>query len=367
MRIKLIKITVQELFEGYTDDGESGVVGYNGNLDIRPRYQREFIYNDKQRDAVIDTLLKGFPLNTMYWSAQQNNKFEIIDGQQRTVSICQYLDGAFSTIDPFLNKRCYFHSQSKTKQEQIKNYSLSVYVCNGTDDERLSWFKTINIAGEALTNQELRNAVYAGSWTTDAKRYFSKRGCVAQEIGKPYLKGTAIRQEYLETAIRWIAMKASIEGYMSKHQHDSSANQLWEYFQSVIDWIKKTFTKKHPSMKGVDWGFLYSEHGDKNINQKKIEKKVSKLIMDDDVTNKSGIYPYVLTGDEHHLSIRAFSEGIKQQVYEKQKGVCNGCKGCFPIEKMDADHIDPWHSGGKTIIENCQMLCKSCNRRKAGK
>jgi hypothetical protein len=360
MKIQLKEITVRELTKGFEDNAEAGVVGYGGKLDIRPPYQREFIYKDKQRDAVINTITKEFPLNVMYWAVREDGNFEIIDGQQRTISVCQYVKGDFS-----INGLA-FHNLPKDKQEQILNYKLTVYQCSGTDSEKLDWFRTINIAGEKLTDQELRNAVYSGTWVTDAKRYFSKNGCVAYQTGSDYLNGSPIRQDYLETAIKWIS-NGKIEGYMSEHQHDQNAAALWRYFQDVITWVSTTFTKKRKFMKGVEWGILYNTYKDEKYDTKKIEEETEKLILDDDVTKKSGIYPYILTRNEKYLSIRAFSDAIKQKVYEKQKGVCVKCKEKFEIEEMEADHITPWHEGGKTIENNCQLLCKECNRRKSGK
>ena len=360
MKIELKKITVRELTNGFEDNDENGVVGYGGKLDIRPLYQREFIYKDKQRDAVIDTVTKKFPLNVMYWAVRENGDFEIIDGQQRTISVCQYVNGDFS-VDGLA-----FHNLPNDKKEQILDYELTVYFCSGTDSEKLEWFKIINIAGEKLTDQELRNAVYSGSWVSDAKRYFSKNGCAAYGIGSDYLNGSPIRQEYLETAIKWIS-NGKIEDYMSKHQHDQNASALWRYFQDVITWVSTTFTKKRKFMKGVEWGTLYNTYKDEKYNTKEIEEETEKLILDDDVTKKSGIYPYILTRNEKYLSIRAFSDATKQKIYEKQKGVCVACKEKFEIEEMEADHITPWHEGGKTIEKNCQLLCKECNRRKSGK
>jgi len=260
----------------------------------------------------------------------------------------------------------YIQNLRKDQREQILNYKLMIYLCSGTDSERLEWFRTINIAGEKLTDQELRNAVYAGSWTADAKRYFSKTGCVAYQIGKDYLDGTPIRQDYLETAIDWIS-EGKIEDYMSKHQHNTDAKVLWDYFQAVIDWIKTVFTNYRKEMKGVPFGHLYNEFKDKKPDSKKLEKEIAKLMEDEDVTNKKGIYTYVLTGEEKHLNIRAFTDKQKREAYEKQKGKCEKCKKRFEIEEMEADHIKPWHEGGKTISGNCQMLCKQCNRTKSGK
>jgi len=360
MKIQLKEITVRELVEGYQDNAENGIVGYGGKLDIRPPYQREFIYKDKQRDAVIHTLTQDFPLNIMYWAVRGDGNFEVIDGQQRTISICQYVHKVFS-----YDMR-YFDNLQDDEQAQILNYKLMVYFCEGTDSEKLKWFETINIAGEKLTKQELRNAVYSGSWVSDAKRYFSKNGCVAYNIGKDYLNGVAIRQESLETAIDWLS-KGNIESYMGNHQHEADAKELWSYFQSVINWVKIIFPKYRKEMKGIDWGFLYNEFKDHKLDAKKLEEEVSKLMQDEDVSNKKGIYEYVLTRKERHLNIRAFSDKQKRESYEKQKGICAVCQKTFRIEEMEADHITPWHLGGQTVAENCQMLCKEDNRRKSGK
>ena len=365
MKIELKAIKIRALTNGYEDNEEDGVVGFGNKLDIRPPYQREFIYNDKQRDAVINTITKDFPLNVMYWAVRGDGKYEIIDGQQRTISICQYVNNDFS-----INGLA-FHNLTKDNQEQILDYELMVYFCEGSDSEKLEWFKTINIAGEKLTDQELRNAVYSGSWVTDAKKYFSKTKCVAYQVGSDYLNGSPIRQDYLETAIKWIS-NSQIKDYMSKHHHDPNASALWIYFQSVISWIEAVFPKKYNKnrkkfMKGVDWGTLFNQYKDEILNADKLEKEIAKLILDDDVNKKSGIYPYTLTRNEKYLSIRSFTDSMKQKVYEKQKGICTKCREYFEINEMEADHITPWHEGGKTIEENCQMLCKECNRRKSGK
>ncbi|GAB1463288.1 HNH endonuclease family protein [Pedobacter sp.] len=360
MQIKLKEITVRELTNGYQDNEENGVVGYGGKLDIRPPYQREFIYKDKQRDAVINTITKNFPLNVMYWAVREDGNFEVIDGQQRTISISQFADGDFA----FQNR--YFHNLQKDEQAKILDYKLMVYLCSGTDSEKLEWFRTINIAGEKLTDQELRNAVYAGSWVSDAKRYFSKNNCPAYNMGSDYLSGAPIRQEYLETTIEWIS-NSSIENYMAEHQNNPNANELWLYFQSVINWVKAVFPKYRNEMKGIEWGFLYNEFKDKNPDSKKLEKEITKLMQDQDVTNKKGIYWYVLNRKEKHLNIRAFDDNQKREAYERQKGICKVCRKHFKIEEMEADHIKPWHEGGKTSADNCQMLCKEDNRRKSGK
>ena len=361
MNIELKEITIQELSDGFEDNNEDGVVGFGGKLDIRPPYQREFIYKDKQRDAVINTITKNFPLNVMYWAVREDGTFEVIDGQHRTISICQYVNGDFA----FQNR--YFHNLKADEKEKILNYTLMVYVCSGTESEKLEWFKTINIAGEKLTEQELRNAVYTGSWVSDAKRYFSKSGCVAYNIGSDYLNGSPIRQEFLETAIDWIS-EGKIENYMATHQHDPNATALWLYFQSVITWVNATFTvKRKKFMKGIQWGLFYNKYKDVVFDTKAIEEETARLIADDEVEKKSGIYAYILTKDERYLGIRTFSDSVKQKVYENQKGICPICKNHFDISEMEGDHITPWVEGGKTIEENCQMLCKDDNRRKSSK
>jgi hypothetical protein len=359
MKIELKEINVKKLTTGFADNAEQGVVAYGGNLDIRPPYQREFIYKDKQRDAVIDSVRRDFPLNVMYWAVRDDGGYEVIDGQQRTLSICQYVNGDFS-----INGLA-FHNLKDDQQQQILDYEVMVYFCSGTDSEKLDWFRTINIAGEEHTDQELRNAVYAGPWTADAKRYFSKTGCPAHALAGDYLRGSAIRQEYLETAIAWRS-DGKIEEYMSKHQHNNNATPLWQYFQNVIGWVKATFPEYRREMKGVNWGVLYSDFKDTEFDTNRLEKHVARLMQDDDVEKKSGIYSYVLDGDEKHLNIRAFSDNMKREAYERQKGICVRCKKKFPLHEMEGDHVKPWRESGKTNAANCQMLCKEDNRRKSG-
>lgn len=360
MKIELREIPVSELTDGYVDHEEAGVLGYGGKLDIRPPYQREFIYKDKQRDAVIGTLTKSFPLNVMYWAVREDGSFEVIDGQQRTLSICQFVEGDFAF------KGRYFHNLQKDEKEQILNYPLMVYLCSGTDSEKLEWFKTINIAGEKLTDQELRNAVYSGPWLSDAKKYFSKNTCPAHGLGSEFVTGSSIRQELLQTVISWIN-EGDIDGYMAKQQNKPNARELWLYFQSVISWVKATFPTYRREMKHVSWGDLYNAHKGDEIDCDKLETEISRLMADDDVTNKKGIYSYVLNRKERNLNIRGFNDNEKREAYERQKGICPACNNHFAIEKMEGDHITPWHLGGKTKADNCQMLCVDDNRRKSGK
>jgi hypothetical protein len=363
MNIELHRIPVRKVISGYKDSAEEGVVAYDGRLDIRPKYQREFVYTGKQRDAVIETIIKGFPLNVMYWIKNDQGNFEVLDGQQRTISIGQYVNGDFSVNDR------YFHNLTDTEQNQILDYELMIYFCDGNARERLDWFQIINIAGVKLTDQEIRNAVYAGPWLSDAKLKFSKSNCAAYRLandGGQLIKGSPIRQEYLETALTWIS-KGKIVEYMAIHQHDENADELWEYFQTVISWARKTFPIYRHEMSTVNWGELYNEYKDTTSNVNELEAEIQKLMEDDDVTKKSGIYPYVLTRKEKYFSIRTFTDAMTRSAYEKQKGICPACSKHWDISEMEADHITPWSEGGKTIDQNCQLLCKEDNRRKSNK
>ena len=369
MKIELREIPVQEVVQysqhlkecqGYKDRGEEGVYGMAGRLNIRPQYQREFVYGTAKRNAVINTVRNEFPLNVLYWVVNRDGSYEVLDGQQRLISIGQYVYGDYSIDD------VYFRNLPEDQQNQILNYKLMVYFCEGTDSEKLDWFRTVNIAGEKLTDQELRNAVYAGPWVSDAKRYFSRTGCAAYQLGADYLKGVAIRQDYFETALKWIN-DGDVEDYMARYQFEKEARELWGYFQNVIDWVRKTFPKYRREMKGLPWGELYNTHKDETFDPEKLEAQVSSLMADEDVQKKSGIYLYVLTGDEKHLRIRAFDLRQRREAYERQEGVCIHCGERFEFGEMEADHITPWSKGGKTIPENCQMLCLQCNRTKSAK
>jgi len=360
MKIELKRVSVRAIVNGYENNKEEGVIGYGGKLNIRPKYQREFIYKEKQAVAVVDTIKKNFPLNVLYWVENEDGTFEVLDGQQRIMSICEYV------VDGFSREFQFFHNLSKEEQDELLDYEMMVYFCTGTDSEKIDWFKTINIAGEKLTNQELRNAIYTGKWLTEAKKHFSKPDCPAFDIGKKYLKGSPIRQDYLETVIKWIS-NDHVGQYMSTHQQKSNANELWLYYQAVLNWIGAVFPTYRREMKGVQYGFLYNEFKDTEFDPDTIEREVLNLMKDEDVTKKSGIYSYILTGNEKHLNVRSFSKNQKRETYENQKGICAKCEGEFELSEMEADHITPWHEGGKTILENCQMLCRKCNRTKAGK
>jgi hypothetical protein len=360
MKIELHEIAIREVANGYIDNNEEGVVGYGGELNIRPAYQREFVYKDKQRDAVIETIRKNFPLNVMYWVINANGTYEMLDGQQRTISFCQYVQGDFS-----LDYQ-YFHNLTEPEKEQILDYKLMIYFCEGNDKEKLDWFKIINIAGEKLYDQELRNAIYTGPWLSDAKTKFSKSNAPAYLLANKYVNGSPIRQDFLETAISWLA-DGEIEKYMSEHQHDQNSNELWLYFQAVINWVDMTFLRYRREMKGVNWGKLFNSFNGTRLNTDRLETEIVRLMQDEDVTKKSGIYDYLLTRNERSLNIRAFTENMKREAYERQEGICPICKRHFEIEEMEGDHITPWSEGGKTIADNCKMLCKPDNRDKSDK
>ncbi len=363
MKIQQKSITVREVIDGYRDKKEEGVIGYGGQLDIRPSFQREFVYDGKQKRAVINSILKGYPLNVMYW-VKRNDKLEVLDGQQRTISICSFIQRDFAI--QVNGKYQYFHNLSENMQKKILDYELTVYFCEGTDDETLEWFEIVNIAGEKLRLQELRNAIYGGPWVESAKRFFSRPKSAAEGVGGIFLSGSAIRQDYLETAIDWYS-EGEIIRFMAKHQHETDATELWDYFNSVINWVKFVFPNYHKTMKGINWGALYKEYKYSYKVPKNNAKEVLRLLKDDDVSNKRGIYEFILSGREHLLNIRKFSDSDKETQYASQKGICPWCKQKFPIAQMDGDHIKPWSEGGKTTLENLQMLCKQCNRTKGVK
>lgn len=373
MTIKQIEVTVGEITRGYVNNDELGVRGYGGRLDIRPPYQREFIYNEREQQAVITTVLHGYPLNVMYWVRRGDDAecpYEVMDGQQRTLSLCEYVDGKFS--HEFKN----FFNQPEDIRRRILDYRLTIYVCDGEPSEKLEWFKTINIAGKPLNEQEINNAIYAGPFVSDAKRHFSKSNCGAYRLAKDLVAGTPLRQDFLKKALEWIAAHEtrqgrpqSVVGYMADHQHDPNANNLWSYFQNVINWAITNFDLRHfrKIMKGLDWAALYDRYHGLTLDTEALAKRISALMGDDEVQRQQGIIPYVLTGDERYLDLRAFPEGMKLAAWERQGHVCPLCGKEFGYEFMEGDHITPWREGGRTVAENCQMLCRECNRRKGGK
>lgn len=366
-----IKISVRELFDGYVNNDEEGVRGYHGKLNIRPPYQREFVYKDKQRNAVIETINKGRPLGLIYFVKNSDGTYELLDGQQRITSICAYLSNDYS-----INEKNFYNLLDEEKNK-ILDYKLNVTICkDGTDKEKLEWFETINTGGEKLTNQELLNINYLGSWLEDAKRKFSKTGCVAYKLGNKYVKGSPIRQEYLETALSWIS-GGNVANYMSAHQHDKNANELWLYFNSVINWVETTFAidtnpkNYRKEMLGLNWGELYNRFHNNIYDANEIEQRVRELMSNEEVTEKKGVYEYILGGENEELacklSKRIFSNNDKRTAYERQQGICPITGEYLPIEEMQADHIIPWWKGGTTTLNNLQMISKTANARKGGK
>ena len=359
MEITLKKITVGELTNGYHDDGDDGVVGYGGLLDIRPPYQRGDVYNEEEKHAVIDSIMKGRPLNVMYWSVRPDGRYEVIDGQQRTISIAEYVGRKFS----YKGGRLFGEHTPEDIRRKVLDYELMVYMCEGSESERLEWFKTINIAGKKLSEQELRNAIFAGPWLTDAKKDFSCSGCRAQKIASKFLPGDFKRQGYLETALEWVG-NGDILGYMRKHQDDEDANKLWLKFSGIIKWAKTAFPDAPGSIVvGLDWGRLYREHNNKVQDGERNAAEIKRLV-DDEVQNPKGICEFILTGDEQHLYKRTYSAETKKRIFKLQGGKCKRCGIKGPVANMEADHILPWSKGGLTTEENCQVLCKSCHRDK---
>lgn len=365
MKIDLHNIKIKDLWNDYTNNGEDGVFAYSNKLIVRPQYQREFIYKPEQQENVIKSILHQYPLNVMYWVVNQNNEFELLDGQQRTISICNYIDGVFAIN--INGKDKYFNSLSDEEKNTILNYELQVYFCEGTDKEKIEWFQIINTGTAVLEQQEINNAIYSGTWVTEAKKYFSKTGCAAFKLGNKYLEGSPIRQKYLETIIKWKS-KGEITKYMSKHQNDKKANDLIDYFNAIIKWINTTFECRK-EMNGLNWGDFYDKHHNDKLNKSSLEDKIKKLMEDEEIENKKGIYAYILSDDEKYLQLRKFSDSMKRSMYEKQNGICPYCKEkgnnkVYSYEEMEGDHIIPWSKGGKTEYSNLQMLCKLHNKKK---
>lgn len=392
MEITEKKIKIRDLVKAYEDneDVDGSVTGYGGQLDIRPPYQRSFVYNAQQRTEVINTVMKGFPLNIMYWVKKKDGNYEILDGQQRTISICQFFNKDFSIIDSDGHAKT-FNNLSPAKKDKFLDYELTVYICESEDpDEILAWFRIVNIAGEKLEEQELKNASYTGPWLEDAKRWFSEysksgsKRCPAIKRFGDYISTSIrpVRQDLLELALKWIAEAkgTTIDGYMNHHRDDPNANELKDYFQSVFKWVKEVFPDYTKYMKGLPWGEYYNEFHKYSYDPDEFGREVVRLIADPDVERNSGIYLYLLSEKtmkdeerERYLNIRTFDDNIKQAVYAKQNGICPVCQEMhyeqvhYPIEEMEADHIIPWSQGGRTILENCQMLCRKHNGYKSNK
>lgn len=396
-------MTIRKLTDGYENTvdakpGESGPGEVTSRpfekdgpkLIIRPPFQRNFVYKEDAQVKVLDTVSKNFPLNVMYWGINADGDYEIIDGQQRTLSICRfvhdpdfYSSGLFGNDSP---RR--FKSLDKREQKTILDYDkLMVFVCKGDDDERLDWFRTINIASESLSEQELLNAIKGGPWTTDAKEKFGGRKTIGYKLGSRFVKGDVNRQAYVATAIKWAAIaggdkyagKKMMEKYMEAHRDLDNADELLAYFRVVIKWVQATFPKYREEMKGVDWGWLYHEYGEKfgAADADALEAKVKTEMGDEDVTSNAGVYAYVLTGQAKYLQTRLFNERLKSVMFERQGGKCPGYPTLADCQNkgkrfkswrdMRGDHIKPHTKGGKTNLANCQMLCKECNSTKSDK
>lgn len=387
MKTKLKQYVVSELVNGfvYNDFEGKGLFGLSGNLTIQPEYQRNYIYADGKKDvACIESMLKNYPLGLIYFNKNSNDKFEILDGQQRITSIGRFVTGKFSIKDSNGNRN-YFSGLSKDQQKRILNYKLLVYECEGSESEIKEWFKTINIAGVPLNEQEIRNAVYSGTFVTEAKKEYSNSGNSNQQKWQSYIKGAVDRQDILQEALNWVS-KGNIDSYMSEHRNDTNINELKTYFNTVIDWISSVFIDVESEMRGLEWGRLYETYHNNSYNQIEIKKRVSDLYEDSDVSKKSGIFEYLLSGEKPELikllSIRAFSETDKKSKYKEQtnmakKNNSSNCPNCntdlaykhttkiWDYKEMQGDHIIPWSDKGKTERNNLQMLCKHHNGLKS--
>lgn len=392
MKAKSLNIPLRELFKNYINNDEEGVWAYDGKLCVRPSYQREYVYDEKRRNEVMNTIRDNMPINTIWFAKVDEDSYEVLDGQQRIISILNYLNGSYSKYDNLLDMIYFFQNLPKEEQEKVLDYEIEVKIFEGSANEKLKWFKTINIGSLVLEDQELRNAAYTGPWLEDAKRHFSKTNCVAYQKGKDYIKGNPIRQEYLETVLYWKAHAdgfnvkdkgSAIEQYMSIHQHDENAEELWDYFLKVINWIQLNFSTYYKEMKGLEWGILYNKYHSQDYNTIALEKKVKDLMANDEIQAKKGIFEYLLGGEaeEKLLNPRKFSESMKRTAFERQKklwkdetnplepnkSVCPLCHNKFEFKDMEGDHILAWKFGGRTELDNLQMLCRKCNKEKSSK
>lgn len=379
-------ITIEELCEGfiYNELEGKGLFGLSGKLTIQPEYQRNYIYAEGGRDAaVIESILKGYPLGLIYFNKVEDDSLEVLDGQQRITSIGRYVTNKFAVMDDHGNPQ-YFGGLAEDKKKKILDTTLLIYECEGTETEIKEWFKTINIAGVPLNEQELLNAVYSGKFVTLAKKTFSNSGNVNVQKWSSYINGSANRQDYLKTALAWVS-KGNVSEYMSKHRYDNNITELQTYFNTVIDWVSATFETVHKEMRGLEWGRLYEQFGGTSYNTKTIDARVSQLYDDPYVTEKKGIFEYILGGEVEKklLNVRVFNAATKKTKYDEQtklakkKGVSN-CPLCaisnnnkktkiWPLKEMEADHVSAWSKGGVTDISNCEMLCVTHNRAKGNK
>lgn len=363
--------TIRDLVDGFQENYETGMrIAYGGKLVVTPPYQREFIYGRKQSQAVIQSIINNTPLSNMYWWVCKDGTFECADGLQRTTSICQFVRNDW-TVN-YRGNACFFRNLPRDIQDRILNYQLQVFEVDGPESEKIAYFRTINVQGAIMTEQESRNSVYSsGTWLTKAKEYFSKpNGGAANRFG--YLTGgVANRQDILEIALYWITGDvAKIEEYMGAHQDDEDAEELKNYFIAVCKWAEEIIgDDESPSrvQLGYKWGDLYREYHDSfEINREYIDSKLHDLIMDDEVNEKpKGFYPFIVSGNVNELFQRQFKKSMKEKKYREQQGICPHCGEHYALTNMEADHVIPWKDGGKTTYDNLQMLCKDCNRRKA--
>ncbi|EOL1347837.1 HNH endonuclease family protein [Escherichia coli] len=382
-------ITIEQLCDGfvYNELEGKGLFGLSGKLTIQPEYQRNYIYADGKKDvAVIQSVLKGYPLGLIYFNQPDKDTedtFEVLDGQQRITSIGRFVTGKFAIIDD-KGTPYYFHSLPQDQQEKIKQTTLLIYKCKGTESEIKEWFKTINISGVPLNEQELLNAVYSGKFVTQEKAEFSNSANSNVQKWSAYIKGNVKRQEILECALDWVS-KGNISEYMNAHRNDDNIKELKTYFNSVIDWVNTTFTEIKKEMCGLEWGRLYETYKDKPYNPGELTTQINQLYQDDSVKNIKGIWEYVLGGqsDKRLLNVRFFDEKIKKQAYKRQtdkaaqQGISNSplCASAdnanktkiWAFKEMEADHVSAWSKGGESTLDNCEMLCITHNRSKGNK
>lgn len=386
MKTTLQKYTVKEICAGfvYNELEGKGLFGLSGALTIQPEYQRNYIYADGKRDvAVIESVLKGYPLGLIYFNTVSKDQFEVLDGQQRITSIGRYVTDKFAVRDERGNEQ-FFSGLAKDKQKLILESELLIYECSGTESEIKEWFRTINIAGVPLNAQELLNAVYSGPFVTAAKAEFSNSGNANVQKWGAYIAGSANRQDYLECALDWVS-RGQIGEYMSRHRADKDIKELKTYFNTVLDWVGGVFTMVESEMRGLPWGSLYETFHKQSYNPKQVAKEVETLYGDPYVKDRKGIFAYILGGksDKKLLNVRVFDEATKKAVYKTQtaaaekKGISN-CSYCaighdvnkskiWSLADMDADHVTAWSKGGGTDIKNCELLCKSHNRAKGNR
>ena len=382
----LTDLTVDDICRGfvYNELEGKGLFGWDGKLVIQPEYQRNYIYADGKKDvAVIDSLLKGYPLGLIYFVKVGDDRYEVLDGQQRITSFGRFVRGKFPVVDAE-GMPHYFDGLNAEEQGRILGSKLTIYVCEGAETEIKEWFKTINIAGVPLVEQELLNAIYSGPFVTAAKEVFSNSGNSEMQKWKCYVAGDEQRQKILETALKWVS-GGEVQDYMGRHRFDKDCRELKAYFTSVIDWIDGVFKGVKDEMCGLEWGRLYETYRKTAYNPEKVWRRVEELYGDEFVTDRRGIFEYILCGEKEArlLNVRVFSDKEKKQVYARQtadaekRGVSNcplcavgheaSAKRIWKIGEMDADHVTAWSKGGATDISNCQMLCKTHNRAKGNR